>query len=322
MSRFGTLRVLEEDRLGARTGTKSGRERGKEMEQSKRMETEAGNGHKQALTVIEALSGSGRRVESLAEVAHDARNMVAALGIYCDLLEEPGVLTRHFAHYAGELRLVASASNRLVEKLVALDGGRGEQSAETAPAGFWRGDATTSERRLMAVPAIRATPRWDSVTPAPVTNLAADLLATRNLLAALAGAGIGLTMDVDGGARGVRLTTEDLTRVLVNLVKNAVEAMPRGGRIQIVLAERTAQDGDWLKLTVEDSGPGIPEEALERVFESGYTGHRGAGGRPARHRGLGLAITRAIVETAGGRIEAENREQGGARFRIELPAAG
>ena len=292
------------------------------MQQTKRIETEAGNGHQQTLTAIEAIASSGHRPESLAEVAHDARNMVAALGIYCDLLEEPGVLSKPFAHYAGELRLVASASHRLVEKLVALDGGTGAQSVEPATSGFWRGEGAAAERWPIAAPAIRATPRWDSVTPAPVANLAADLLATRNLLAALAGAGIGLTMDVDGGARGVRLTTEDLTRVLVNLVKNSVEAMPGGGRIQIALKEQTAQGGASLVLTVEDSGPGIPDEALDRVFESGYTGHRGAGGRPARHRGLGLAITRAIVETAGGRIEAQNRAQGGAGFRIELPAAG
>ena len=69
----------------------------------------------------------------------------------------------------------------------------------------------------------------------PVSNLAAELLANRNLLSALAGPGIALTVDAEGGAQGVRLAAEDLTRVLVNLVKNAAEAMPGGGRIQICL---------------------------------------------------------------------------------------
>src|ERR1700734_3478234 len=71
--------------------------------------------------VVEALATLGNRGETLAEVAHDARNMVTALGLYCDLLEEPGVLAVPFAHYGSELRLVAGASRRLVEKLVALD---------------------------------------------------------------------------------------------------------------------------------------------------------------------------------------------------------
>jgi signal transduction histidine kinase len=111
----------------------------------------------------------------------------------------------------------------------------------------------------------------------------------------------------------------------VNLVKNAAEAMPGGGNIKIGLGERAAE-GDspaWLVMTIEDTGPGIPEEALEAVFASGYTtraqAKAGNGGWLASHRGLGLAITRCIVEAAGGRIFAANRGQGGALFVMELP---
>src|ERR1039457_3093750 len=76
---------------------------------------------KRVETVVETLATLHSRGETLAEVAHDARNMVTALGLYCDLLEEPGVLAAPFLHYGSELRLVAAASRRLVEKLVALD---------------------------------------------------------------------------------------------------------------------------------------------------------------------------------------------------------
>ena len=72
-------------------------------------------------TVADTLAKVGNRGETVAEVAHDARNMVTALGLYCDLLEEPGVLANPFAHYGSELRMVAAASRRLVEKLVAID---------------------------------------------------------------------------------------------------------------------------------------------------------------------------------------------------------
>jgi signal transduction histidine kinase len=125
-----------------------------------------------------------------------------------------------------------------------------------------------------------------------------------------------------GGARPVKLTAEDLTRLLVNLVKNAVEAMPAGGRIQISLGDSAAGGADTLALTVEDNGPGIPAADLEKIFAAGYTAHVPASpGWPASHRGLGLTIVRSLVEAAGGRIRASNRPHGGARFEIELPVA-
>jgi signal transduction histidine kinase len=70
---------------------------------------------------------------------------------------------------------------------------------------------------------------------------------------------------------------------------------------------------------VEDNGPGIPGTALEKIFESGYTTSATPEGLTASHHGLGLAITRSIVEAAGGRIHAFRREPAGARFEIELP---
>jgi signal transduction histidine kinase len=331
--------------------------------------------------VVETLATLGSRGESLAEVAHDARNMVTALALYCDLLDEPGVLASAFKHYAQELRLVAAASRRLVEKLVALDtnplragtiasllesgalprtaqAGTGEASQALPASAAELGAAAVPGSSMAAPPASRSfaraagglgelsTPeeiahtasfeeqnrRWDLLPALPVTNLAAELIANRNLLAALAGPAIALTIETDGGAQPVRLTGEDLTRLLVNLVKNAAEAMPQataptmtlGRRIHIGLREVETLRGaaPCLALTVEDNGPGIPEEALEKVFVSGYTTRAkaaAAGAWPQAHRGLGLAIVRSIVEGAGGRITAANRSQGGACFTLELP---
>ena len=283
-------------------------------------------------TVVETLATLGSRGETLPEVAHDARNMVTALGLYCDLLDEPGVLAIPFAHYAQELRLVAAASRRLVEKLVALD-------ARTAPAealpaghagtpflpGFDAGTPAASNLGPKSQGRSVSTGRPDLLPAMPVANLAAEVLANRNLLAALAGPAVALTVEANGGARPVRITGEDLTRILVNLVKNAAEAMPAGGRIRISLRERPTGSGTaaTVTLAVEDNGPGIREGSLEKIFGSGFTtrtgDESGAGGWPVRHRGLGLAITRSIVEAAGGRIIALNRAAGGARFELELP---
>jgi len=274
-------------------------------------------------TVVKTLSMAGSRGESLAEVAHDARNMVAALGLYCDLLEEPGVLAAPFSHYGNELRLVAAASRRLVEKLVALDAqsaaaaalpGLEEDEPEEWPASFPNHLLAARQREQARE---RAAADWEPQGSAPIRNLAAELMANRNLLAALAGPSVALTVDAEGGALPVRMNGEDLTRVLVNLVKNASEAMDESGRIRITLREIAGQEGaaERVAVAIEDNGPGIREEVLERIFESGYTDHAklpARGGWTATHRGLGLAITRSIVQG--------NRS--GARLEIELPVWG
>ena len=271
--------------------------------------------------VVQTLANAGNRGETVAEVAHDARNMVTALGLYCDLLEEPGVLASPFTRYGSELRLVADASRRLVEKLVAID--TNHENVRNARTNTSHGNNRIDRRKQGAIGKEWVTD-WDPKPSAPIVSMAVELLANHNLLAALAGSSIILTVDADGGARPVWMTSEDLTRVLVNLVRNASDAMPSGGRIQMELRDLPPCAGamDALLLTVEDNGPGIADPDLQTVFESGFT-TRGkdaaAGSSAASHRGLGLAITRSIVEAAGGRILAGNRPEGGARFQIELP---
>jgi len=277
---------------------------------------------KRVEAVVETLANLHCEGETLAEVAHDARNMVTALGLYCDLLGEPGVLATPFLHYGSELRLVAAASRRLVEKLVSLDTREIPESAFSdgamRPSLKLKDELTSGERMGFSK-------RWDLMPAQPIDNLAAELLATRNLLAALAGPSIALTLDIESGGLPVRLTGEDLTRVMVNLVKNAADAMPTGGRISIGLHEFHAGAGAaaWLVLTVEDTGQGIPPNALHTIFEAGYTTRSKSSsdnqGWAGTHRGLGLSIARSIVEVAGGRIHATNRAAGGARFEIELP---
>jgi two-component system sensor histidine kinase ChvG len=120
-----------------------------------------------------------------------------------------------------------------------------------------------------------------------------------------------------------------LSQVIVNLLDNAISFSPPGGRVA-VLARRI---GHEIQIAVEDEGPGIPEENLERVFERFYTD------RPrenfGQNSGLGLNISRQIAVAHGGRLWAENRppkgvgrgkgdasvgRSGGARFVMRLPA--
>ena len=106
----------------------------------------------------------------------------------------------------------------------------------------------------------------------------------------------------------VRADPHHLHRALLNLVLNALEAMPEGGTL--ILAAADLPEG--VELRVEDSGPGIPPEALGRVFDPFFT-------TKARGTGLGLAIVQQVAEAHGGSAEAGNRPGGGACFRILLP---
>ena len=106
-----------------------------------------------------------------------------------------------------------------------------------------------------------------------------------------------------------------LQQVVLNLVLNGLEAMrePHTGVRSLVI--RTARDGAGeLRVTVQDSGPGIAPKDLDHIFEPLYT-TKSAG------LGMGLAIVRTIVNAHGGAVEAENNPQGGASFRFTLPVA-
>ena len=109
---------------------------------------------------------------------------------------------------------------------------------------------------------------------------------------------------------------ERLGQVVRNLIDNAISFSPPRAEVRICVAEL----GDKVEIRVEDEGPGIPEEALERVFERFYT-DRPQPDAFGKNSGLGLSISRQIVETHKGRLYAQNRESPdhGARFVISLP---
>jgi len=128
----------------------------------------------------------------------------------------------------------------------------------------------------------------------------------------------GVKLERDYG-RGLRVLgrAESLQQLFANLLANAAQALEGGGTVRLstgTLPRLGAEEHNWVELSVEDDGPGIPPENLGRIFEDFFTTRRGSGGS-----GLGLAICRQIVEEHGGSIRAENREEGGARFVVGLP---
>jgi len=111
-----------------------------------------------------------------------------------------------------------------------------------------------------------------------------------------------------------------LSQVLRNLVSNAETFSPPGGTVELAVR----RDGAWVEISVADQGPGIPEGKLTAIFDRFYT-ERPESEKFGTHSGLGLSISKQIIEAHGGSIRAENRydENGdvrGARFVIRLPA--
>jgi two-component system sensor histidine kinase ChvG len=110
---------------------------------------------------------------------------------------------------------------------------------------------------------------------------------------------------------------EMVETVLENVLDNALSFSPRGGSIEVRLDRRNDR---MAELTVADTGPGVPMENIDRIFER-YFSHRHEGGGHGSHFGIGLWIARRNVEALGGTIRAENREPHGLLVRINLPTA-
>jgi signal transduction histidine kinase len=103
---------------------------------------------------------------------------------------------------------------------------------------------------------------------------------------------------------------EALTKVVVNLVGNAIKFIPAGGAIRVAVRDADAQ----VELTVEDNGPGIPAGDLDRIFEPYQQAHNGR-----RGSGLGLAIVKQLIDAHGGSVGVDSQERKGTCFTVRLP---
>lgn len=127
----------------------------------------------------------------------------------------------------------------------------------------------------------------------------------------------GIQLLYAGQPVGVRGDPLRLEQALGNLITNALRHTPRGGRVEVGVEAEAGRD--LVSLMVEDNGKGVPEESLSLIFERFYRADESRA-RSGGGAGLGLAITKQLVEAHGGTLRASNREAGGARFRVEIPA--
>jgi signal transduction histidine kinase len=217
--------------------------------------------------------------------------------LYCELLASPGVLSKQHSHYAQDLQTIVQSAAQIIERMAAV------QHPPALPASS-----------SLPLPAI------------PISDLASELRHLQPLLAAIAGPSVRLSIATMPCAGRTALALEDLTRILVNLVRNSADAMPAGGHIRIAAqyGNTSAHIPRTLALTITDDGPGIPEVLRDEVFDLGFTtrrDHAKADWPAPRRRGLGLSIVRNLVEAAGGTVRVISAPMRGARFEITLPLA-
>ena len=124
---------------------------------------------------------------------------------------------------------------------------------------------------------------------------------------------VALAARIDGDPTAV-CAPDKVERVLLNLLTNAIRHTPSDGSVAVIVEPL---DGE-VRVSVEDTGEGIPADSSRRVFEHFWRGDR-ARASETGGAGLGLAIAHALVEAQGGRIWAENRTGGGARVSFTLP---
>lgn len=213
-------------------------------------------------------------------LAHELNQPLTAIGNYLSATEQ--ILAREHDANARPIELLRKAAGQAI---------RAGQIVARVRAGVESGEVAFAEESL--------------------SGLAHD--AVEAALAGLGDDGLSIRFDFDRAADGVRADRIQVQQVLLNLVRNAVEAMDGQPRRELQITSRPA-DGGMVEVCVADTGPGIAPEVAGHLFQPFVSGKAGG-------MGVGLSISRHIVEAHGGRLWAGAAPGGGAAIRFTLQRA-
>ncbi len=226
------------------------------------------------------------RQELTAAISHDLRTPLASVRAMVEALDD------HVVEDAGEVKRYYGTMRREIERLSSMIDDLFELARMDA-------GALELERR-----------------PVTLQEVAAEVVDAMQAQAKQAG--VALALRVDGNPNELSLDGARIERVAANLVRNALEHAPAGGRVAV----RVFAENGWAALEVTDNGEGMEPDVIERVWDRFYRGERSRQRKQgaADGAGLGLAIVRGFVEAHGGTVEAESSPGQGTTFTVKLPA--
>src|SRR5262249_36783140 len=207
-------------------------------------------------------------------VAHDFNNLLTGITLYCDLLLSGLDKGSLLHHYAQEIRAAGDHGAAMIQQLLAVA-------------------------------------RQQVVEPRDL-SLNQTILEMRDLLSRLIGENIVLQVRLAQDLSDVRIDPAQAQQIVLNLVLNARDAMPQGGRVRIETRELERE----VELQVADNGSGMSRATLTRLFEPFFTTKKAGQGN-----GLGLATIHTIIHQSQGTIQVHSRLGHGSRFVVRLPKA-
>lgn len=247
--------------------------------------------------------------DEIGELASTFEDMVAAIRkaraelVQAERLATIGKMAAHITHEVRNPLSSISLNLELLEEELTDPGAEGEEARQLLKAivGEVERLSQISEQYLAAV----REPKLQ-LTVESIDDLVGETHAF--VRPELTRAGLETRLEVEGERLSAEIDEGQLRQALLNLLRNAREAAGDGGEVIL----RVIEDGDDVEIAIEDDGPGIPDDVRASIFDPFYTTKR-------HGTGLGLAVTRSIVEAHGGTISCEPRVEGGTRFRLRLP---
>jgi signal transduction histidine kinase len=243
----------------------------------------------------------------------EVRSLGEALNHMTGQLQSTQQAQRDFlANVSHELRTPLTSIQGFAQAM--LDGAAATPEAIQRSAGIIYGEADRMRRLvdgLLDLARLDSGLRALNLAPLDLHSLLASAAEKFSLRAGTAG--ITLTTDLPPSLAPITGDADRLGQVVANLLDNALKHTPAGGRVTLSAAASPAS----VEISVSDTGPGIPAEDLARIFERFYQVDKSRA--RSSGLGLGLAISREIVEAHGGRLRAESVTGLGSRFTVQLP---